>query len=114
MLPLTVVPDYEYRPRKRKDTRQAFEGKYDQTSGQQQDSNIHCIGSQSMPSGQPRFLDPVLFAPSPVPQPVSSNIYLPFNTHNQATMYRMGQSQSLRLGVKFLIAIFYTSCYQCI
>ncbi|XP_043996082.1 clathrin interactor 1-like isoform X2 [Gambusia affinis] len=89
-------PDYEYRPRKRKDTRQAFEGKHDQTSGQQQDSNIHYIGSQSMPSGQPRFLDHVLFGPSPLPQPVSSNIYLPFNTHHQATMYHMGQSQTLR------------------
>ncbi|XP_016522923.1 transcription factor Sox-14-like [Poecilia formosa] len=91
-------PDYEYRPRKRKDRKQAFEGKYDQTSGQQQDSNIHCIGSQSMPSGQPRFLDPILFGPSPVPQPVSCNSYLPFNPHHQATMYHMGQSQSLRPG----------------
>ncbi|XP_014834624.1 PREDICTED: transcription factor SOX-2-like isoform X1 [Poecilia mexicana] len=91
-------PDYEYRPRKRKDRKQAFEGKYDQTSGQQQDSNIHCIGSQSMPSGQPRFLDPILFGPSPVPQPVSCNPYLPFNPHHQATMYHMGQSQSLRPG----------------
>ncbi|XP_054907552.1 transcription factor SOX-30-like [Poeciliopsis prolifica] len=91
-------PDYEYRPRKRKDTRQAFEGKYDQTSGQQQDPNIHCTGSQSIPSVQPRFLDPVLLGPSPVPQLVSCNINMSFNPHHQATMYRMGHSQSVRPG----------------
>uniref|UniRef100_A0A3Q2PY30 Transcription factor SOX-30-like n=1 Tax=Fundulus heteroclitus TaxID=8078 RepID=A0A3Q2PY30_FUNHE len=98
-------PDYEYCPRKRKYREQALEGKHGQTSGQQQGSNVPFV-SQITPSCQPDFLDPIPLGPSVVPYSVCYDPCLPFNLHHPAAPHPMDQSQSLRLGIMFLIARF--------
>ncbi|MEQ2270055.1 hypothetical protein XENORESO_014325 [Xenotaenia resolanae] len=91
------MPDYEYHPRRTKYRRQALEEKYGPTSGQQQSSNIPFMFSQTMPSYEPYFLDPVPLGSSFVPYLCCWDPCSPFNPYHPEALYPTGQSQSLRL-----------------
>ncbi|MED6266360.1 hypothetical protein CHARACLAT_001410 [Characodon lateralis] len=88
-------PDYEYHPRRTKYRRQALEEKYGPTSGQQQSSNISFMVSQTMPSHEPYFLDPVPLGSSFMPYLCCWDPCSPFNPYHPEALYPTGQSQSL-------------------